>query len=468
VAEVLTELGGVSPGDLWVVADAGVGSLTRALGEAVVRSAEIHSAGGTVDLWVYYTGHAGTDGLHLGGEVLSMESLKTAARVVPAEQRVFVVDACQSGQFLRSKGATLVSVADAPADFVPPDDEAWIASAGAEENAFEVDARRGALFTHFFVSGARGAADQDDDGQITLGELYGFVHARTAEEAAGLGQLQEPRWAGELGDVVVSSVVDATGVTTDGPVGRPLLLVDERRGDVVAEIPSGAGARIALRPGRYQVVALGGDRSRVEVGSVVVPAEGWATTRSEALREVRGVRTRGGLVDLRSGGVAVGALVSTGRSPGAVVGPGLFVEGRRAVGRGVDLSAGGFVVRAGVRSPTLSGVDTLLGVQGAARLDLLPGPLRLGPMVDAAAGNLHQVVSRTADPVWGAWFGDDLGATARDVGWVATHAGVGLDLPLGPAAFLVSAGVGPALSTSRDLPVTTDATLRVGLEWALP
>jgi hypothetical protein len=466
VAEVLRDLGGVAPENLWVVPDATVESLTRALGDVVLRSAALHAQGREVDLWVYYTGHAGTDGLHVGGEVLPMTALKTAARVVPAAQRVFVVDACQSGQLLRSKGATLVSVSDAPADFAPPPDEAWIASAGAEENAFEVDGRRGALFTHFFVSGARGAADADGDARVTLTELYGFVHARTSAEAAGLGYVQEPRWAGALGDLVVSEV-GGSGVQTDGPVPQPLLLVDERRGDVVAEIPSGSGARLAVPPGRYQVVALGGS-DRVEVGALEVPVDGWATAAATSLRQVRGVRTRGGLVDLRSGGVAVGGVVGTGRTPGAALGPGVFVEGRRAVGRGVDVLAGGFATHAAVRTPAITGADTLLGAQLGLRWDLLPGPWRLGPAADLTAGSLRQTVERAADPVWGDWFGEQSTRVTTTVGWVAPHAGVGLDVPLGPAALVVSTGLGPAFELARTPRVRADATVRAGVEWSLP
>lgn len=465
VADVLRELGHVAPDDLWLVPDASVESLTRALGEATVRSAELHAQGREVDLWVYYAGHAAADGLHVGGEVLPMTALKTAARVVPAASRVFVVDACQSGQFLRSKGATLVSVTDAPTDFEPPPDEVWIASAGAEENAFEVDGRRGALFTHFFVSGARGAADADGDGDVTLTELYGFVHARTSAEAAGLGYVQEPRWAGTLGNVVVSEV-SGSGVRTDGPVPRPLLLVDERRGDVVAEIPAGAGAALAVPPGRYQVVALGGGE-RVSVGAVEVPVDGWATTGAESLREQRGVRTRGGLVDVRSGGVAVGATVATGRTPGAALGPGVFLEGRRAVGRGMDVLLGGFATRAALRTPGLQGTDTLLGGQVGARWDLLPGPWRLGPSADLAVGSLRQVASRAPDPVWGTWFGDDAPAEDRTVAWAAPHAGLGLDAPLGPAALVVSGALGPAFELAADPRVRADATVRLGLEWSL-
>lgn len=464
VAAVLTELGGFDPGDVWLVPDADVETVTHALSEVVLRSAAVHAGGGSVELWVYYTGHAAADGLHLHGEVLPLTAWKTAARVVPAAQRVFVVDACQSGQFLRSKGAALVSVDDAPRDFTPPADEAWIASAGAEESAFEVDGRRGALFTHFFVSGARGAADGDADGVVTLGELYGFVHARTSAEAAGLGYVQQPRWAGALGDVVVSRTAAPSGIDARGPFARPLLLVDERRGQVVAEVPAGAGARMAVPPGPYQLVALDGG-ARVEVGRVVVPEAGWATASPDALRPARGVRTRGGLVDVRSGGISGGVLVASARAPGARGAPGVWLEGRRAVGRGFDASIGGFAARSAVTTDAFRGTAESGGLQVGVRLDVLPGPVRLGPSADVTGGVVHQDVARTPDPVWGAWFGDDPARSRATAAWVAPHGGLGLDLPAGPIAWTASVGIGPSLLASEPVRVGVDAVARVGLEW---
>ncbi len=464
VRDVLVELGGFEADHVWRVPDASVDTATAALGQAVLAAAEARASGARVDLLVYYTGHAAADGLHLGGEVLSLVALKTAARVVPADHRVFVVDACQSGQLLRSKGASLVKVSDAPEEFAPPPDEAWIASAGAEESAFEVDHRRGALFTHFFVSGARGAADTDHDGEVTLSELYAFVHARTSEEAADLGYVQEPRWAGELGPFVLSSLEGApSGVQAVGPVDAPLLLVDERGGRVVAEIPAGAGARLAVPSGRYQLVALdGGDR--VRVGELEVPARGFAETTSGALRQTRGVRTRGGLVDTRPGGLALGWLVATGRTPGRVDGHGGFVELRHAVGRGLDLTLAAQGTLLPFRTEALAGTDTVVGGALGGRLDLAPGPVRLGPVADLGGGWLRQQVARAPDPVWGAWYGEASGATATSVPLLSAHAGLGADAPVGGFAVVGSLVAGPSVALS-DLPrPAADLVVRLGVE----
>ena len=167
----------------------------------------------------------------------------------------------------------------------------------------------------------------------------------------------------------------------------------------------------------------------MEVGTVEVPVDGWATTGTTALRSARGVRTRGGLVDLRADGLVAGALVATGRTPGASAGPGVFLEWRRAVGHGLDLSLGGFAARSAFVTDHLQGRDTLLG--GAARRPARPRPPARSasdlPPTSALAP-LHQVVGRAPDPVWGQWYGSRVDVTESQVPWVAAHGGVGLDL----------------------------------------
>lgn len=444
VAALLTDLGGVADADLYRVPSATVEEATAALGRAVLRAAAAEAAGDEVSLLVYYTGHAGPDGLHLGDEVLPLGALKTAARVVPAHDRVFVVDACQSGQLLRSKGATRVAVDDAPTDFEPPPDEAWIASTGAEESAFEVDRRRGALFTHFFVSGGRGAADLDGDARVTLDELYAFVHHQTTATAAGLGQVQHPRWAGVLGDWVVSELDRApSGVEALGPVPEPLLLVDRGAGEVAAELPPGAGGRLALPPGRYQVLALRPGARRVPVADIVVPADGYHRLAPSALVPTRGVRSKGGWVDVHPWSWAAGG--STLGTPGAEapLRAGAWLRAERATGRGhhvglrVEAAAGhgqGDGWRTTERSVALS---------PQWRLDLLRRGAELGPAVEAAVGVAQLGTERQADAVWGTWYGPGAPPTVRRQLRLRGAAGLSGRLPLGGVGLVgaVLAGV---------------------------
>jgi hypothetical protein len=223
--------------------------------------------------------------------------------------------------------------------------------------------------------------------------------------------------------------------------------------------------RIAAPAGPYQLVEVGGG-PRLDVGRVVVPAEGWVEVAPAALRTVRGVRARGGLVDLRSGGLAAGASLGTGRAPGAPLAPGGFVEWRRALGRGVDGSVGALAAAAPVRGDTFAGRSATGGAQLGARWDPRagPGPRRPG---GRRGGGGHPAGGRAGPgPGVGALVrGGDDERRAAVAGWVAAHAGVGLDLPAGPVAVVTTWGAGPATFGDG---VVVDVTARAGLEWRLP
>jgi len=464
VSDVLTELAGVAPSDLFRVPDATVDGVAEALGRAVLRASAARDAGDEVSLLVYYTGHAGSDGLHLGDEVLSLSSLKTAARVVPASDRVFVVDACQSGRILRSKGASLVAVDDTPAEFAPPDDEAWIASTGPEESAFEVDRRRGALFTHFFVSGARGAADADQDQLVTLSELYAFVHHQTATAAAGLGYVQQPRWAGTLGDWVVADLERAgSGLDALGPLQEPLLIVARSNGEVAAEIPAGAGGRLALPAGRYQVLTLGRPTGGLRAADVVVPTLGYERLASGELIHSRGVRTKGGLVELHPWSVAAGWAGAVGGVPDASTTHSGWLGVHRTMGRGHHLglqaeAGGARLDRADVR-----GFDRLLGARVQWRHDLVGRRVEFGPTAELGLSWLHQEAARAPHAVWGAWYGDATADSAVDLPIVQAAVGLAWAVPAGPLELVGAVVGGPSWTLAPAEDLAPHAIGRIGL-----
>jgi len=471
VAEVLGSLGDVRAEHLFRVPDADVDGVTGALSQAVLQASALRDAGRSTELVVYYTGHASAQGLHLSGEVLPIPSLKTAARVVPADRRVFVIDACQAGTIIRSKGATLVAVSDRPEvptaaeppeRYDPPPDEAWIASTGAEELAFEVDQRRGALFTHFFVSGARGAADSDADGQITLGELYGFVQRQTEYTAAGLGVVQRPRWAGSLGDIVVADIRDASsGLVVTGPVEAPVLVVDVERRAVAAEVPSGSGRQLALAPGRYQLVRLADTTAMTEI---VVPERGYAQVSSRRLYDHPGVRTKGGLLDPRPTRFAIGPSGGTGFAPGRVGGYGVFASLRRAVGRGHRVALGLEVGQLGLAVPGAAGTNAFGLVVAEWGVDARAHGVRTGPTVSAAIGALRQSAARAPDPDWGSWFGDQTASRASTVLAGRALAGWSAEVRLtGPVGLLGFAGAGLTAYGAADPVVQPALQFRVGL-----
>lgn len=470
VARLLQTIGGFRAGDVWVVSEARVDAVYEALRRITTRAADITSAGGETSLLVFYAGHAGPDGLHLGGQVLPLPDLKGAVRVATQGDRIFVLDACHAGTIARSRGATLVNLADQPdvwgkgSGFVPPEDEAWLVSSGPEERSFEVEDRRGALFTHFFLSGARGAADADGNARITMSELYSFVQTHTAEAAADLGQLQQPRWAGTLGSFAITNVgSSSTGVRVVGPVTAPLLVIDQRAEQVVAEVPRGAGANLALDPGSYEVVAVHEDG--ISLGRLQIQSGNWTLwSPAEQLDRVSGVRTRGGLYDPTPWGVRAGYTLGVGTVPARIGAQAIYVGLERALGRGhaLQLELSGSVLP--YAEGGWSGNRGLMGARLAWTREVFGRGLVVAPGLAMSGGLGTGAEARAADPVWGAWFGTDDSAHTHRYPFLGLEAGSELSASL--PSFDLTAWVSGGLSASASdvIVLTPSARVQVGVE----
>jgi len=430
--DTLLQVGGFQEQDLIHVSTASPDDVTEAFGQAVLLANEAKTQGQDVSLLVYFTGHASVDGLHLSGQTMSLEALKTAARVVPAQRRIFAIDACQSGALFRSKGSSLVELRSRPLDFVPPEDEAWITSSGPEEQAFEVDRRRGALFTHYFVSGARGGADFNGDNRVTLVELFDFVARQTSSTAAGLGQLQTPRWAGAFEDFVLGDLQQASqGLSFEGPIPYPVLVLDQHTEQVAAEVPSGTGSFLALRPGSYQLVAVGPRQARA--GEIQVrPGSVAFVDLGQRLAQVSGVRSKGGMMMTRPYALHVGYHMGLAEVPLRPDAHGGFVFLERALGKGNWLGVRVTVSGSTVAMVDLQGKNQRVGLQAQWSPDLAWRRVRTGPLVRLGGAWLHQELERPADPRWGAWWGQNKGAQVADLGLLDGAVGWRVDLPLGP------------------------------------
>lgn len=253
-AEVLTDIGGFAAEHVTVLHAPTSDALRAALADHG-RLAADHPD----DLFVlYYSGHADARGLRLGSELVSYADLKASFRAVPAEVRVGVLDACRSGAITRLKGATLSEplFADAP---LAAEGEAWMTAASADEVAQESEALRGGFFTHYLVSGLRGAADAGD-GVVDLTEAYRYTFDRVVEHTGGTDAGPQHPWfeykLTGAGDVGLTDVRDASATlvlprSVDGLVAV-VRLPDRVQ---VAELTKATGTekRLAVAPGRYLV-----------------------------------------------------------------------------------------------------------------------------------------------------------------------------------------------------------------------
>ncbi len=165
-ARVMVDLGGVLPANEIVLRQPKLRELVDALDTLTRRVTDAKRAGGgagRTEVVLYYSGHADELGLLLGDDRYSYRTLRDRLDQIPADVRIAVLDACSSGAFTRVKGgkARPPFLVDESADMRG---HAFLTSSSETEAAQESDRIHASYFTHYLVSGFRGAADTSGDG----------------------------------------------------------------------------------------------------------------------------------------------------------------------------------------------------------------------------------------------------------------------------------------------------------------
>ncbi|HEY4221717.1 MAG TPA: caspase family protein [Myxococcota bacterium] len=283
IAATLIRTGEFAPADVVTLKGVDAGTVRSAI---IAQNDRIRreSAGHGV-LFVYFSGHADAEALHLDGSALPLSETEELVRGSAAAFRVLVVDACRSGNLTHVKGGHSIAPFALPSSTPTSEGFVVLTAAAAGEDAQESDALQGSFFTHHLVSGLLGAADQNGDDAVTLDEAYGYAFARTVRDSSStLAGTQHPTFRYDLrgkGDVVLSRLAGSATLTLPSGAGFLVFLADA----VVAEIPLDAARRtIALAPGRYFVRGRASDA--VYEGSVDVTKGAHATVQLDELERV--------------------------------------------------------------------------------------------------------------------------------------------------------------------------------------
>ena len=268
VYEVLRDLGDFQPVNMVLLHDESADTLRRTLITVNDRIRSAISVPGTqVMLFVYYSGHADADDLHLGDSRFPIAEFAQLARGSAASFRLVVLDACRSGALTRFKGGRIKAPFALPNERQLGDGVAFLTASSASEDAQESDELRGSFFTHAFVSGLLGAADHDGDGAIALDEAYHYAYQATLRATSRtLGGSQHPTYRYDFhgeGNVVLTRPEHYAKqrAQLSFPSGMTFLLMrDAAEGSVVAEVAERTSTRtLSLRPGRYFVRARAAD-----------------------------------------------------------------------------------------------------------------------------------------------------------------------------------------------------------------
>jgi hypothetical protein len=275
---VLESLGGIAPEDV-----VQVGAATRAsfLG-AFERLGQLVAAGRVPgvrrEVVVYYSGHSDEDGLLIGADRVSYDELRARIQAIPAEVRLAILDSCASGAFTRRKGGVRRApfLMDASAD---TKGHAFLTSSAINEVAQESDRIGASFFTHYLVSGLRGAADVNRDRRVTLQEAFQFAAQETlARTETTRGGPQHAAYEFDLvgtSDLVVTDVRSTQATLALAPDLAGRIGVRDAAGNLVVELRKmgGHGIELGLEAGPYVVTMDGGGTTAFEANVTLALGE---------------------------------------------------------------------------------------------------------------------------------------------------------------------------------------------------
>lgn len=266
MARVLRQLGGVQPGDSVLLLEPDRFDFEAGIAKMQNILKNTQQSGTRQELVIYFSGHSDEQGLLLGDDLVSYRELREAIQDLPADVRIAILDSCSSGVLTRGKGGTRRApfLMDTS---VNVKGHAFLTSASADESAQESDRVGGSFFTHYLISGLRGAADNNRDKKVTLNEAYQYAFsetlARTESTQAGP---QHPGYDFQLkgsGDLVLTDLRGTSALLEldAGLSGR--IYLRNRHGQLVAEINKAAGQPVSLGldPGSYEITLDRGGRS---------------------------------------------------------------------------------------------------------------------------------------------------------------------------------------------------------------
>ncbi len=261
MSQVLQDLGGVMEEDSLLLLEPDVKTFYTEIGRLLSKIERERPEYSRVEVIFYYSGHSDEGNILLGDEKLSYEDFRQAIHSVPADVHIAILDSCLSGAFARLKGGKKKKpfLVDEAYDMKG---YAFMTSSSATEASQESDLLGGSFFTHYLISGIRGAADLTQDGRVTLNEAYQFTFNETlAETTKTMSGPQHPYYDIEMsgtGDVVITDVRQGAAILVLEPDISGRIFIHDRKNSLVVELTKPAGRRIelGLEEGEYRVINL--------------------------------------------------------------------------------------------------------------------------------------------------------------------------------------------------------------------
>lgn len=263
VLKVLEELGGVSPDDSRLLVQPTRESLLWELERLRDRIRRANDKSRRVEVIFYYSGHSDDRNILMGKEKVSYQELRDRINQMAADVRIAVLDSCASGAFTRLKGGKKRPpfLMDAAYDMKG---YAVMTSSSSNEASQESERLAGSFFTHYLVSGLRGAADMSQDGRVTLSEAYQFAFNETlAQTEKTVSGPQHPNYNIGMtgtGDVIITDIRQSEAVLRLGKAISGKVFIHNRENVLVVELnkPQGRTIELGLDEGKYRIINITG------------------------------------------------------------------------------------------------------------------------------------------------------------------------------------------------------------------
>ncbi len=215
---------GYDPANIIYLEDATLTKLNEIFGTESDHQGKLYKwvKPGLSRVFIYYVGHGAPDQqsgesyfvpVDANPQYISTSGYKLSTfyenlSKIPAAKKTVVIDACFSGS--SANGQLLKGVSGLTARLKAEPKAAGAAdllltSAGMDQVASWYPEKGHSLFTYFFLKGIQGAADNNKDGTITMGEMKIWLNDQVPYMARRLtGNEQQPVMLGKDGDELVS------------------------------------------------------------------------------------------------------------------------------------------------------------------------------------------------------------------------------------------------------------------------
>ncbi len=109
---------------------------------------------------------------------------------------VLIADACHAGGFSHQGAKSLEpALQNFVQQFRESEGRVFLTSSRPDESSMEKPGMQNSVFTHYLLQGLKGEADKDQNGVVTLEELYNYVYNKTKDETKGY---QRPQMEGRV------------------------------------------------------------------------------------------------------------------------------------------------------------------------------------------------------------------------------------------------------------------------------